>query len=73
MDRLEDRSSTSLSPITAIPDVENLESIQLSKTIYFDAWSRDKFMETLNRVIDALDLSQFIFISFSQDMSKRRK
>jgi hypothetical protein len=59
--------------VVANPDVENLQNIQLSKVIYFDSWSRDKLMEAVIRITDALEPANFIFGSFSQNVSKRRQ
>ena len=53
--------------IVANPDVENLDSIQLIKTIYFDGWSRDRFMDTILKVTDGLELSELIFANFFQN------
>ncbi|HET7344559.1 MAG TPA: DUF2299 family protein [Nitrososphaeraceae archaeon] len=44
--------------VAAIPDIESLESIQLTKPIYFDGLSQDKLIDVILRVTDALELSE---------------
>jgi hypothetical protein len=55
------------------PNVEQLDSIQLGKPIYFDGWSHDKFIETILKVTDALELVEFTFHLFAEAMSQQRQ
>jgi hypothetical protein len=57
--------------VTAFPEVENLESVQLAKTIYFDGWTQDKFIDTILKVTDALEMTELIFRNFSDTMTHR--
>lgn len=56
--------------VNALPDLDNLESIQLIKLIYFDAWSRDKLIESILKVADALELTQLVFNNFAESVSR---
>jgi hypothetical protein len=53
--------------------VEQIESIELAKPIYFDGWSRDKFIETIIKVTDALELVEFKFHLFAERMARQRQ
>jgi hypothetical protein len=57
--------------VAAIPGIESLESIQLTKPIYFDGLSQDKFIDVILRVTDALELAELIFRNFSDAMSQQ--
>ncbi len=37
--------------VAPIPNVDDLESLQVNKPIYFDGWSQDKFVETMLKVL----------------------
>lgn len=53
------------------PDIENLQSIQIAKLIYFDRWSQDRLINTMLRVTEALELTELIFRNFSEKMSQQ--
>lgn len=57
--------------INAIPNIENLEVIQLRKIIYFDGWSRDRFMNDIFTLIDAAELVELLFRKFSNYMREK--
>lgn len=57
--------------IHAIPDIENIEQIQLRKIIYFDGWSRDRFMNDFFTMMDAAELVELLFRKFSNYMSDK--
>jgi hypothetical protein len=57
--------------INAIPDIENIEQIELRKIIYFDGWSRDRFMNDFFTMIDAAELVELLFIRFSNYMKDK--
>ena len=50
--------------ILTIPDVDNIEEIQLQKTIYFDGWSRDRLMNDFFIMMDASELVELLFRKF---------
>lgn len=57
--------------IQAFPDIENIEQIQLRKIIYFDGWSRDRFMNDFFTMIDAAELVELLFRKFSNYMKDK--
>jgi hypothetical protein len=57
--------------VAAIPNVEELAGLQVSKLIYFDGWSHDKFIETLLKVTDGLIVAEFYFKNFADSMRRR--
>lgn len=59
--------------ITPSPSVEELESIQLAKPIYFDGWSQDKLIEMILKVKDTLELVEFKFHLFAEAMNQQRQ
>ncbi len=36
-----------------MPNIENLQSIQIAKLIYFDRWSQDRLINTMLKVAEA--------------------
>jgi hypothetical protein len=59
--------------VTPNPNMEELESIRLAKPIYFDGWSHDKFIETILKVTDAVEMVQFTFHLFGETMNQQRQ
>lgn len=57
--------------VQAIPDVESMEKIQVRKLIYFDGWSRDRFMRDLFTIMDASELPELLFRDYSDYMNKK--
>jgi hypothetical protein len=57
--------------VKAIPDVERLETIQLRKVIYFDGWSRDRFMNDVLNIIDSSEIPELIFRNYSNYMNEK--
>ena len=57
--------------VVAIPNVDDLASLQVNKPIYFDGWSQDKFVETMLKVTDAVEVAELYFKTFAQDMRQR--
>ena len=57
--------------IYAIPDIDNIEQLQLRKIIYFDGWSRDRVMNDFFTMIDAAELVELLFRKFSNYMSDK--
>lgn len=54
--------------INPIPDIDNIEKIQLTKIIYFDGWSRDRFMNDILIMMDATEIVEILFKKFSNYM-----
>jgi hypothetical protein len=46
------------------PNLDELESIELSKWIYFDGLTQDKFVETITKVTDAIELCNIMWTKF---------
>jgi hypothetical protein len=57
--------------VVAIPNVDDLASLQVNKPIYFDGWSQDKFVETMLKVTDAVEVAELYFKTFAQGMRYR--
>ena len=57
--------------VKAIPDVERLETIQLRKVIYFDGWSRDRFVNDVRNIIDSSEIPELIFRNYSNYMNEK--
>jgi len=57
--------------LQAIPNVESMEKMQVRKFIYFDAWSRDRFMTDLITIMDASELPELIFRDYSDYMNEK--
>jgi hypothetical protein len=57
--------------VVAIPNVDDLASLQVNKPIYFDGWSQDKFVEAMLKVTDAVEVAELYFKTFAQDMRQR--
>ena len=57
--------------VQAIPDVESMEKMQVRKLIYFDGWSRDRFMNDLLTIMDASELPELIFRDYSDYMNEK--
>ena len=57
--------------VHAIPDVESMEKIQIRKLIYFDGWSRDRFMTEVFTILDASELPELIFKDYSDYMNEK--
>jgi len=52
------------------PDLDNLETIELNRVIYFDGMdSKDKFFENITKVTDALALCNLAFEQFKSSIS----
>lgn len=39
--------------VNPMPNIENLQSIQIAKLIYFDRWSQDRLINTMLKVAEA--------------------
>jgi hypothetical protein len=59
--------------IQAIPSVEDLDSIQVRKLIYFDGWSRDNFTNSLFAIFDASEMADLLFKKFTMDMNEKMR
>ena len=46
------------------PNLDELQSIELSKWIYFDGLTQDKFIDTTTKITDALDLCKIMWTKF---------
>ena len=57
--------------VHAIPDVESMEKIQIRKIIYFDGWSRDRFMTEVFTIMDASELPELIFRDYSDYINEK--
>jgi hypothetical protein len=57
--------------VQATPDVESMEKIQVRKLIYFDGWSRDRFMRDLFTIMDASELPELLFRDYSDYMNEK--
>jgi hypothetical protein len=57
--------------VKAISDVERLETIQLRKVIYFDGWSRDRFVNDVRNIIDSSEIPELIFRNYSNYMNEK--
>ena len=57
--------------VKAIHDVERLETIQLRKVIYFDGWSRDRFVNDVRNIIDSSEIPELIFRNYSNYMNEK--
>lgn len=45
--------------------------MQLQKVIYFDGWSRDRFMNDVLNIIDASEIPELIFRNYSNYMNEK--
>jgi hypothetical protein len=59
--------------VNALPNVEELENVQFIKMIYFDALTQDNLINTIIRVIDALEIGGFAFRRFIESLERRRQ
>jgi hypothetical protein len=59
--------------VAPIPNVEQLARLQVNKPIYFDGWSHDKFIETLFKVADGIEVAELFFKSFAESMRQRHQ
>ena len=59
--------------VKAIPNVERVETIQLRKVIYFDGWSRDRFVNDVPNIIDSSEIPELIFRNYSNYMMKKSR
>ena len=50
--------------VKAIPSIEELKTIDLFSMIYFDAFSQDKLIHSIMKIIDAMGLCQFLWKEF---------
>ncbi len=57
--------------IEPIPDIENLETIQIAKLIYFDGWSQNRLINTMLKVTNALESAELIYRNFSERMNQQ--
>jgi hypothetical protein len=57
--------------VQATPDVESMEKIEVRKFIYFDGWSRDRFMRDLFTIMDASGLPELLFRDYSDYMNEK--
>jgi hypothetical protein len=57
----------------ALPSVEELENVQFTKMIYFDALTQDNLINMLIRVADTLEIAGFIFRRFVESLERRRQ
>ncbi len=65
LDALEFNLSERKVQVVPTPDIENVDSLQLAKVIYFHEWSYDKFISAVHDVIDAIRTSEDLFRRFS--------
>ncbi len=49
----------------AIPNIEELRTIDLFSMIYFDAFSQDRFIHSIIKIFDAMGLCQLMWKEFS--------
>jgi hypothetical protein len=54
--------------VNVLPNVEELENVQFIKMIYFDALTQDNLINTIIRVIDALEIGGFAFRRFIESL-----
>jgi hypothetical protein len=59
--------------VNAIPNSDQLETIQFAKMIYFDALTQDNLMNTLIRIFDAMEIGEFVFRRFIESLEERRR
>ncbi len=57
--------------INPISNVDDLTGLQENKPIYFDGWSHDKFIETMLKVTDAVEVAELYFEIFAQSMRQQ--
>ena len=51
--------------------MERVETIQLRKVIYFDGWSRDRFVNDVLNIIDSSEIPELIFRNYSNYMNEK--
>jgi hypothetical protein len=55
------------------PNLDTLESIELSKWIYFDGLTQDKFIDTTTKITDALDLCNIMWKKFVDSIKSQNR
>jgi hypothetical protein len=53
------------------PDLDNLESVELSKTVYFDGLTQNEFFDAIFAVTDALALCNLIWRKFTDSINEQ--
>ena len=54
-----------------VPDLISFESLQISKKIYFDGFSKHNFMSTVDSVLHGYEIIASLYEQFRNSISKR--